>query len=216
MKSLRDHAFNGREALGAVIAQSEYETRERAVAALSVFSHPITVQQVHATNVLRVVRARGTNRRGTFGAVGNEQVMFDDNWSPKQIFDWSNDVALSKKDDLQFNHIVSKSEHVTHYTNLANIVVLPAFLSKLTDTDENVKAILFYRSLDLYGFELSGPFPKKPSYYESLVWADPLPPVQDLEQTLRKHMSTKPKNRAVVAARTLGWYFSNFLPDSSL
>jgi hypothetical protein len=58
--------------------------------------------------------------------------------------------------------------------------------------------------------------PVKPAEYDRVQWADPLPPVADLERVLRAAMRTKRKDRVVAGACELGWLFSGFQPDPTL
>ena len=213
-RTMREFAFDGQTALQAVISQSEYGSLEQAVASLSIFSNPETVIQVRAKNLFSVIRAKAQQKKGEHAGAAGDRVMLDDNLSPIMAFTWANDIARGR--DLQYNHIVSMSDDVSLYTNLANIVALPAFLSKPTDTHKTIKSILFHRSLELYGNVLLGQSPSRPVCYDSLKWSDPLPAVRDVESVVRKHMATKPKNRTVISARNIGWLFSNYQPDSSV
>jgi len=88
----------------------------------------------------------------------------------------------------------------------------------LTDTDPEIRNLLRYRAYVLFeGFKpLSEPNPPKPNGYDDLVWADPLSEVNNLENNLREAMRTKPRDRTVNSAREIGWYFSEYAPDSSL
>jgi hypothetical protein len=114
---------------------------------------------------------------------------------------------------MQFNHIYADSTNQKLYTNLCNIVVTPAFIAKLTD--KQVRPHLHYRAYELYGFAPYGSV-AKPANYDDLIWAETLPPVNDIEAVLRNCMRTKPKDRTIISAKTLGWYFSGFVPDSSI
>jgi hypothetical protein len=153
--------------------------------------------------------------RGKFDQ--GQRVMLDDNKGPTDAFIWANGIKRQYV-DIQFNHVWDCSTDLACYTNLANICITPAFLSKLTDGDPSIQGLLRYRSFDLY----DGWYPKdmtkptKPDTYDSLKWALPLNAVKNLEETYRFAMKTKLRDRTTVSARTLGWYFSNDLPDEKL
>ena len=53
--------------------------------------------------------------------------------------------------------------------------------------------------------------PAKPAEYDHVQWADPLPPVPNLERVLRAAMSTKRRTASWRAPGT-GWLFSGFRP----
>lgn len=110
----------------------------------------------------------------------------------------------------------SRSQDVAAYTSLANLCLTPAFLAKLTDTDTTIYTLLRFRAYDLFGYWPDDSEASKPSDYDRLTWADPLPAVRNLERSLRAAMRTKPRDRVVVCARTLGWLFSDFQPDATL
>lgn len=141
--------------------------------------------------------------------------MFDDNTSPTEAFLWCNGLRRSEFKDVQFNHVWAESRSVVAYTSLANVFVTPAFLAKLTDTDEEIGALMKYRVFDLYVPE-GKDAPEKPEIYSDLNWRAPVRAVADLEQTLRSAMKSKPKNRTVRSARELGWIFSDYKPDGEL
>jgi hypothetical protein len=209
--------FDGRAALIRVIEQSDYGSLPQAVAALTVFAHPDTVAQTEARNVFRSVRRRQQGDVGTFAEVAGcaGRVMRDDNRSPAVAFEWAH--SIRERPDVQVNHLWSRSQDVTAYTSLANLCLTPSFLAKLTDTDESIRTLLRYRAFDLFGYlPPSEGTPAKPAEYDHVLWADPLPPVPNLERVLRAAMSTKRKDRVVACARELGWLFSGFQPDSTL
>lgn len=215
MRSLKDFGFDGKAILRFVLEASEYQSIPQAIAALTVFSHPTTVEQTRYLNLFRIIRCRSISDRGKPALLDNgTRVMLDDNTSPTEAFIWANGISRSTYQDIQFNHIWSDSKDVSLYTNLANICVSPAFLAKLTDTDGYICELLRFRAYELYnGFAPFGVQPIKPQGYEDLIWAEPLPPVRDLEGQLRREMVRKRSNRTVRCAREFGWLFSSFEPD---
>jgi hypothetical protein len=62
-----------------------------------------------------------------------------------------------------------------YHTAIANLVLLPRALAGLSDHDTEIRAILQYRSYELYGWHPEGmPRPTKPQYYPDF-WIDPQP-----------------------------------------
>jgi hypothetical protein len=219
MRDFDAFQYDGRAALASIIASSEYGSLEQAVAALAVFAHPETVTQTRGLN-FRVVRAGSRAERGTYRELElGETVMLDDNSAPTNAFAWVHGLRRQgpRLRDVQFNHIWPRSSEVSAYTSLTNVCMMPAFLSKLSDTDPTVCALLRYRAWKLYGhcLVLNTP-PEHPLLYDELRWADTLAPVNDVESTYRASMLNKPADRTTRSARELGWLFSEFQPDPRL
>lgn len=213
MKSTHEFSNDGMRALEYVISGSAYGSLEQAVASLSVFTHPSTVQQLNGKNLFQTIRGkRGRMAETEFGTV-----MEDDNKSPTDAFIWLHGWKRGHFKDVQFNHIWTKSKSVKDYTNLANVVVTPSFLAKVTDTNNEIVGLLRYRAFDLFGYKPQDEItPKEPKVYRQLSWSSPLPEVSDVERTLRVAMSTKQKDRTTRTARELGWLFSDFHPDPTV
>ena len=204
VKSLHDFQLDGLKALTALIAASPYGTLENAVAALTIFSHPDTVEQTQCRPLVRTVR--NLARRGEIGELNGQQIGFDDNTSPTHTFLWCNGLARPK--DVQFNHVYPVSQDPEGYTSLANICMGPAFLAKLTDTHPHVRRLLEYRAFKLYGWHPNAcDPPTAPDVYEELAWADTLPAVNDVRAVLIASMAKRPKSRTSAFARRLGWLF---------
>ena len=131
--------------------------------------------------------------------------MTDDNRSPTDAFRWANGLGTRLR-DIQLNHIYSASRDPEAYTSLANLVMTPAFLAKLTDTNTEVQALLKWRAYDLYGWMAAGhEKPERPEGYAALAWAAPLPAVTDLAIRIETALQRTPKSRTTMAARSLGW-----------
>ncbi len=205
-KTLSDFGLDGQLAFEALIASSQYRTPAQAVASLTLFSHPETVRQTAGQALFPTIRNQ--KRVGEYAEHEGRQVLLDDNKSPKDAFLWAN--SLSRRGtDTQFNHVYASSSDPDAYTALQNICMTPAFIAKLTDTNPEIRQLLKYRSYQLYGWVPKGhEAPAKPESYEILEWAVPLPATKDLRATLLQAMATKPKDRTVLAARKLGWLFS--------
>lgn len=203
-RTLAEFGFDGEAALTALIAASRYRTIAQAVASLSVFSHPRTVAQTGGKALFPTIRGKP----GEFVEVGGRPLMTDDNRSPFDAFRWANGLGASRWPDTQVNHIYRVSTDPDAYTSLANIVITPAFIAKLTDTHDEVRALLAWRAYDLYGWAPAGQAPKtRPDDYAALEWAAPLPPLENVGAHIASSMQRAPKNRTVVAARRLGWLF---------
>ena len=204
-RTLIDFQLNGRAALEAIVASSQYRTIAQAVASLTLFSHPQTVRQTDGKALFRCIR--NPRRVGQIDEHEGRRVLLDDNRSPTSAFLWANGLT-GRGPDTQFNHIYAASLDADAYTALPNICMTPAFIAKLTDTSEEVRRLLKYRVYQLYGWTPAGhPPPDKPDEYEVLEWAAPLPPVADVRGAVERAMASKPKDRTVMAARELGWLF---------
>jgi hypothetical protein len=216
MRTLKDFQFDGKAVLQSVLEASEYKSILQAIASLTLFSHPRTVEQTNYQNLFRVIRCNSMSQRGSYSDLAdNFRVMLDDNMAAIEAFTWSN--KIKRPPDCQFNHIWSDSKNVSLYTNLANICVSPSFLAKLTDTDKAVCELLKFRSYQLYnGFSPDGIKINKPEGYNNLIWAEPLPPIENLEDCLRNEMKRKRSNRTVRSAKEIGWLFSSFIPDPNI
>lgn len=135
----------------------------------------------------------------------------DNNHGPIVAFEWATGFS-GPRAYLQFNHIYQASRDVQYFTNLANICVTPNFLGKFTDREG--ATLLRYRAWKLFRLRSpEGTVPTEPAGYEKLKWADPLPPLADVEGTMRRIMSSKPKDGATCSVYELGWIFSDFVPD---
>jgi hypothetical protein len=210
LNTFADFHLDGLAALEAVVAASPYGTVEQAVASLAIFSHPETVRQSGCRPFVRTVR--NAARRGQIEERGGVFVGLDDNKSPTDAFLWCN--GLRRPREAQFNHVYADSADPESYTSLANLCVTPSFIAKLTDTDPRVKALLRYRSYDLYGWTPAGSgVPAMPAEYGRLVWAAPLQPVPDVEAACRAKMVRRPRDKTVQIVQRIGWVFGELVVD---
>jgi hypothetical protein len=190
------------------------------LAALAVFTHPLNIVQTRGLNVFCVIRARSRAERGTHVELASgETVMLDDNSALTNAVAWVHGLHQQgqRLRDVQFNHLWRKSEDVSAYTNLTNLCMMPAFLSKLSDTDSTVCALLRYRAWMLYAECLgwNAP-PDRVSKCDDPEWSDTLAPVNNVEETYRAAMRRRRADRTTQSARKIGWLFSQFRPDPSL
>lgn len=204
--------FHGKQILDNLIKKLGYPALSHLVAEHVLFTHPDTVKQTNNKNLFRVIR-NGSKRGEIVDWNDNNKVMCCDNEGPNRALVWSN--GDFKYSEVQFNHIYSDSQNVDVYTSIANICVTPAFIAKLTDTDNEVKGLLKYRTFDLYGF-YQGDKPAKPQFYEDLKWKEFLPSIGNLEQYLLKRLNDCKKSRSAISAREIGWIFSDYKPDSRI
>ena len=204
MKSFSDFNFDGEKVLQDVLSSSKYGTLDQAVARLTLFSHPETVAQTACKGLFRVRRHRAGEARGQDVSV--ERFILCDNSTPTSVFLWAN--KLKKKDfsECQFNHVYGGSENDELYTSLANICVTPAFLGKVTDKNDSVKAMLKYRVYVEYGFETDAT-PTKPMGYDSLIWGPYLDKVDNLEDVLKSRLRSCSRCRAAISREKYGWFF---------
>lgn len=215
LPTLAQLGFDGRQALKAILEKSIYRTAAQALASLTLFSHPQTVAQIPGRGAL-FPAVRNAKLRRTLGEINGVQVGFDDNEVAHHAFRWCNPSVPFGR-DVQLNHIWSRSSDPACFTALANLCVAPSFLAKLTDHDENIAALLRRRAFELYHWRpLDEPEPAEPADYGELIWAEPLPPVGDLQNALRQRLRSRPKSTAAQVARRIGWAFTDFRPDSSL
>lgn len=204
-RTLIDFDLDGRAAFEALIEASRYGAIAQAVASLALFSHPATVRQTDGKAIFHTIRDQ--RHVGERGQIDGRSVLLDDNKSPTDAFLWANGLARRGR-DVQFNHVYAASRDPDSYTSLANICMTPAFIAKLTDTSASVRALLRFRSYQLYGWTPKNVDPPaRPEEYESLEWAAPLPAVSDIRAVIERAMATKPKDRTVVAAAEMGWLF---------
>lgn len=155
--------------------------------------------------------------------------MFDDNASPDAAFRWATGLVRRAKSDLQCNHIYSgTARHPDAFSDIRNICYTPQFVAKLTDSqqrsvsEDHLTHILRYRVWALHGY-VGAPGattpPKKPTAYDSLVWADTVgqgrtPTV--VKKEFVEQLVNKPKDRLAKSVNRLGWTFSDYAPDASV
>lgn len=204
-KTLKDFGYNGYEALKHVLELS-YGSVSQAVASLTLFSHPSTVAQTNNKALFRIIR--DMQKRGDI--LPDKQVVLCDNSSPQNAILWAHSMKYGQLKDVQYNHVYSMSNNVEYYTSLANICITPAYLAKLTDTNEEIKALLKYRVFDIYNFlPQDTARPLKPTDYDNLIWADYFPEVKNLSEVLKKRMVKCAKSRINISAEKFGWLFSD-------
>jgi hypothetical protein len=204
--TLVEFGIDGFAALQALITGSNYKSLTQAVASLTLFSHPKTVQQTLGKSIFKTIR--GPRTPGVYIEQNGKRLMLDDNKSASDAFKWANGIT-GRARDVQFNHVYTSSQDVDSYTSLANICVTPAFLAKLTDnTSPMTSALLKYRVFELYGWLPAGiEAPNKPEGYDELDWAPTLPAISNVRASLEARMARRPKDRTVLSVKEVGWLF---------
>ena len=205
--------FDGRLALEEFAKRAGWPSLLAAFAEHKVFLHSDTVKQAGVDPIFPVIR--DPTRRGQIVDVpGAGRMLLDDNTSLTKAFLWAAD--REKGPDVQFNHVWRQSDDVPYYTALWNLCCTPAFLAKACDTHPVITEALRYRAEHLYGHRPQGVAPaRKPDAYEELNWAPSPPQLSDLQAAFRARLNAAPMARPAIAAREIGWRFSNG-PDATL
>ena len=212
--------LDGANALERVLERAGYSSVAHAIAEHTVFLHPDTVKQTRGEAVLPVVRSAFYTPRATVVELeGGRRVWADDNGPPTYAFLWA--AGSRKGPDVQFNHVWPGAASPNLYTALWNLVRHPC----LPGEDHRHEA----------GNQTSSSVPRLCAVWPTtggnigagpygtwlptgeLNWAaSPVRSVKNLEAVYRTAMRRAPKNRATIAARELGWLFSDWKPDASL
>jgi hypothetical protein len=199
--------YDGNRSFDRVI-QAAGLTKAQLLAKFTLFSLPQVVAESKNKAVFRIIR--DPERRGEYD--DDQRVFLDDNTTPKDLFIKANALGVKTKNlGNHFNHIYRLSGYVEYYTSLANICMTPSFISRLTDSDEECKAILRYRSYRLYGNFFPEGFhePHKPDGYDQLeeLWPKPKK-IVGLREVVTKWLDKAKKSRAALSAQRYGWLFS--------
>lgn len=204
MRTLAEFGFDGLEALRWVVtAQTGYPSLDQAVASLAVFVSPDTVAQTRS----RIFQmARGTPRR-KFDDPDQPTFMRDDNEGPHCALKAAGGPPMAGR-HLHLNHLYGK--RLEFFTDLRSFCVTPSFLTKLTDSEPRITALLKRRAFKLYGFAPEG-VPAAQGY-EDLDWAPPLPAVSNLEVVLSDQLRGT-RGSIAIAVRHFGWCFNGFEGD---
>jgi hypothetical protein len=124
MRTLALLGNDGHRALVEALANSEWRTVEQALASLTVFASPITIEQMNNRPIFRIIRGSIQQRGHTDS---EKRVMFDTDGNHGPIFAFCCATGFDgNKNYLQFNHVYggkAESKNVEFFTNLANICV---------------------------------------------------------------------------------------------
>jgi hypothetical protein len=198
--------MDGNQILTDLLEKSKFKSKAQAVASLTFFTHPDTIRPLDNKNIFKIVRSASKR-----GQITNEH-MYDDNHSVQDIFLWANKLTKKKFKDVQFNHIYSDPNSISKYTCLSNIILTPAFIAKLTDTDEKIKDLLKYRVFKIYGYNPDKITFVKPDNYDDLNWLEFLPRQENVQQLFETKLVKCKSNRAIISTRHFGWVFNDFHP----
>jgi predicted transcriptional regulator len=128
--------------------------------------------------------SQGEQRGQRVGAV-----MLDDNTFANGAIKRA--LGVSRADLLGFEacHIWPLTCYDERYhTAIANLVLLPRALAGLTDHDDEVRAVLQYRSYELYGWHpAEASKPMRPESYPE-TWLDPLPFSSTVERAVTRRL----------------------------
>lgn len=204
---------DGEDVLKDILKQAGLPTPAHAVAALTAFTHPDTVKQTQNRGLFRITRDPAD--RGKITRWGGIPLMNDDGKGAIDAFLWANGLAKTHK-NFQFVHIYKDDENPDLYTNLANLCAMPAFMARFVQVDPEIQTLLRYRALDLFKFCPLKINPRKPRGYDALPWHPLFPPIPAPEAAIRARMKTAPYNRLTIAAREIGWHFSDNRPDGEV
>jgi hypothetical protein len=136
-----DFNMDGRAFLKSMLV-AKYGTVAQAYASATIFAHPDTVAATGCKPILQVIREGA--RRGQIAVIDGRKVGLDDTKAPTDVFCWIHGL-MSRKIDIQFNHVYPGSRNPETYTCLANLCVTPSSLAKLTDHDREVRDLIRYR-----------------------------------------------------------------------
>lgn len=137
---------------------------------------------------------RGRLSRGEVRRQSRDGITFDDNSAANRAIK----RAIGRPDKsvrgFETCHIWPGTCYDARYhTAIANLALLPRALAGLSDHDTEIRAILQYRSYELYGWHPEGTQrPTKPQYYPDF-WLDPQP----YNRTIMEAMEFRKRNLAL-------------------
>jgi hypothetical protein len=198
--------MNGNKILTELLEKSEYGSKEQAIASLTYFTNPETIKDLNNSHIFKIIR--NPAKRGEM----TDEYMFDNNFCVQDIFRWVNKLNKKELKDVQFNHIYSDRKSIEKYTCLSNIVLTPAFLAKLTDTDNDIKYLLKYRAYEIYNYNPEKIDFVKPINYDKIEWKDYRPIIVNLKEHMKHIAEKNKKNKAILSINKFGWFFNNFEP----
>lgn len=198
--------MDGNRILTDLLEKSEFKSKGQAFASLTYFTHPDTIRFLNNKNIFKITR--GPSKRGQI----TDDFMYDDNHCVHDIFCWANRIDRRKFVDVQYNHIYSAPNDISKYTCLSNIVLTPAFLAKMTDTDKKIKELLKYRAFQIYNYNPDRTTFTKPDNYDDLKWRDFLPKQENVFEVFESKLKSNKKNRVIISTKHFGWVFNDFKP----
>jgi hypothetical protein len=181
-----------------------------------VFLHPDTVAQTGGQAVFPTIR--DVLQRGTFDTMADgRHVLRDDNTSPTLAFLWA--AGRTKGPDVQYNHVWND---FTQPRRLHGTVEPPCHAGVPRQDDRRLQPPRRRRRPPLSRL---GPLPLPSGRARRAATARRLrrarpgsapAAVATLESALRDRLRTNPKSRPALAARTIGWLYSDWQPDPTI
>lgn len=173
---------------------------EAAILETTYFIHPDVVRHTECLPILRARRVNEGERRHSL--VGEEFV--SDNFPPDYVFR----AAMAERREqgsTHLCHIYSKNREARDtffYTNLANLCLMPSFLAKLADTNNQVVEFLKECSYSLFGFDPYGIFVGRAPRIQPANIKTATPRLESLDTYLGQG-----KNKGFLQAKKAGYLF---------
>ncbi len=100
------------------------------------------------------------------------RIMFDDNTAARWAFLWSHDLGSTAHphNGWHFAHVWEKPKDPQSYTNVANLLMLPAGLASLSDKHGPLSPYLRYHAKQVYDWQPNDNAIEKPQGYDELEW----------------------------------------------
>ena len=153
-----------------------------AIVPLCRFPNPCVVAQLGGGEVFGTIRANGGNTRFNIGQTSSgAKVMYDDNTTPRLAFLWAHGCLMTahprfqevdgkKRSHYVFAHVWEAAQDVNAYTNVANLVAVPKYVSSLTDGNGPLASYFQYHAHSVYGWKpATMPNPSKPRDYQAFL-----------------------------------------------
>jgi hypothetical protein len=115
---------------------------------------------------------RNSKKRISRGKIGNQKIMYDDNTTPRWALLWSHGISnTGHPKGWTIAHVWSVSKDPSAYTNLANLLLIPEYLSGLSDKKGPLVEYLQYHAWHKYKWTPKGiSKPKKPFKFDDIKW----------------------------------------------
>lgn len=154
--------------------------------------------------VFPVIRNYG--RRFEKDTKDGSRIMYDDNRAARWAFLWSHDLGSTAHpgNGWYFAHVWEKPGDPESYTNVANLLMIPAGLASLSDKHGPLAPYLRYHAKQVYGWQPNDDAIEKPPGYDELEW-EYLDPYPEPMNAIRKRIEKSQEKCARVLRGLLGW-----------
>lgn len=134
------------------------------------------------------------------------RIMYDDNTSPRWAFLWSHNLGTTAHpgNGWLLGHVWETPNDPECYTQVANLVMIPAGLASLSDRHGPVTPFLRYHAKQVYNWKPNDNAIEKPQGYDELEWRY-LDPYPDPWNAIRERIEKSNAERARVLRSLLGW-----------